>query len=79
MAVNPYYRYYAVVHGNTTVAQLELDREEYPGGCMCGFTLWISAMKVRFYNLHVEACLDRHHIGDYRRWEQFLQQQAQRK
>lgn len=40
---NPRYLAYARAHGNGPEAQLERDNEVYPGGCMCGFTLWLGA------------------------------------
>jgi hypothetical protein len=39
---NPRFVAYAKAHENRTPeAMLELDSERYPGGKMCGFTLWI--------------------------------------
>lgn len=34
---------YARVHGRTPEAQIEFDRERYPGGSMCGYVLWNKA------------------------------------
>lgn len=41
MAWNPRYVAYATAHGRDPDAQLEHDREAWPGGAMCGFVLWI--------------------------------------
>ena len=38
---NPRYEAYARVHGRDPEAMLEYDRKRWPGGCMCGFMLWI--------------------------------------
>jgi hypothetical protein len=40
---NPRYIQYCRVNGESDPDRmLERDREEWPGGCMCGFSLWIS-------------------------------------
>ena len=39
----PRYAAYARNHRCTPEKILAHDRDAYPGGCMCGFTLWISA------------------------------------
>jgi len=39
---NPRFVAYARSHGNSPEAQLELDAEQWPGGKMAGFVLWIS-------------------------------------
>ena len=38
---NPYFVAYAATHGRTCQAQIEHDREAWPGGSMCGFILWM--------------------------------------
>lgn len=40
--VNPRYQAYARAQGRTPAQQLEHDRLRWPGGCMCGFILWIA-------------------------------------
>ncbi len=41
---NPRYLAYCYAHGVPDPdAMLELDRERWPGGVMCGFILWINA------------------------------------
>lgn len=57
---NPRYRAYTEASGRTPEEQLEHDTEEYPGGCMAGFLIWISNQwslwwtqnKHRFPNAH---------------------------
>lgn len=39
---NPRYLIWATLHGNTPEQQLEQDKKDWPGGCMCGFSLWIT-------------------------------------
>ena len=38
---NPRYTLYARSQGRDEDGQIAHDREEYPGGCMFGFTFWI--------------------------------------
>ena len=40
--VNPRYVLWAKKHGRTPEEQLEADKQEYPGACMCGYILWIN-------------------------------------
>lgn len=42
MKWNPYFVAYAATNGRTCAAQVEHDREEYPGGSMVGFILWMN-------------------------------------
>ena len=54
---NPRYVAYAATMGRTPEAQLVADREVWPGGCMVGFMLWISACKQAFHKLRPDAFL----------------------
>lgn len=38
---NPRYVTWAKKHGLTPEEMLEKDKADWPGGCMCGFSLWI--------------------------------------
>jgi hypothetical protein len=39
-------RYIAYAHSNgkTPYEMMEHDRQRYPGGCMCGFIVWINSL-----------------------------------
>ena len=50
---------YATAQGRLPDAQIEHDKEAYPGGCMCGFILWMSKKLAAFKRKHPE-----HYIGD---------------
>jgi len=39
----PRFTLYSQVHGKTPEAMLAHDKQLWPGGCMCGFMLWIGA------------------------------------
>jgi len=42
-AWNPRFSAYALSKGHQPQEQLNLDREEWAGGCMTGFILWLQA------------------------------------
>ena len=71
---NPHFVAYAKKHGRTPEAQMEHDQKEFPGGCMCGFILWIADMKRKFYTINRDAFVDQWSIWDHKAWGQFLQQ-----
>jgi hypothetical protein len=73
MEINPNYLAYCKSNGKTLEEQKESDDKEFPGGCMIGFTLWISKKKREFYTLNSNAFYDEHTIGDIGAWESFLQ------
>ena len=41
--MNPRYLAYCLEHRQSPDDMLATDRQRYPGGCMCGFLLWMSA------------------------------------
>lgn len=41
--LNPRYEMYARAHGMTPDAMMDHDLKAWPGGCMAGFLLWMSA------------------------------------
>ena len=72
---NPYYLAYCKAngHANDPDAMREADSILFPGGSMCGFTLWIGARREAFYHLNPGAFLDRYTIGDHAAWGAFLE------
>jgi hypothetical protein len=74
---NPRYAAYARAHGMTPAEMLEHDRQAWPGGCMCGFVLWMAEQKKKFHAVQPSAFLDRHTIADQTAWTGFLQATAQ--
>lgn len=77
--VNPRYVAYAKAHGRTLDEMMDNDRRAYPGGCMCGFILWISQMKQKFWKTSPGSFLDRYTIHDQDAWTRFLQEEAVKK
>ena len=57
--INPIYRAYATAHGKTPEEMLERDKEAYPGGCMTGFILWVSARMQEYFTIRPEAFFGR--------------------
>jgi hypothetical protein len=56
---NPRYAAYARAHGKSPDEMMEHDEKAWPGGVMCGFTLWISQQSRLFYKEHPECFLDK--------------------
>ena len=48
---NPRYVRFAEVHGRDPEEQLAYDNVRWPGGCMCGFVLWIA----EFYRVYYDT------------------------
>lgn len=71
--MNPRFIAYATAHGRTPEAQLEHDRETYPGGSMAGFILWIADRRRAFKARCPEAFVG-DLIRDQEAWTAFLQQ-----
>jgi hypothetical protein len=51
---NPRFVLYAEENGHTPDQQLEWDRTLWPGGMMCGFTLWIGKQIAEAKSVHPE-------------------------
>jgi hypothetical protein len=47
---NPRYVRFAEVHGKSPEAQLDFDQVRWPGGCMCGFILWMADAYRLYYD-----------------------------
>lgn len=58
--INPRYVNYARVNGNDPETQMKLDQENYKGGCMTGFILFISTHGAEF-----KKQFPQHTIGGY--------------
>ena len=52
---NPRYANWARVNGREPAEQLEADRVRWPGGSMCGFTLWNDARHAEFARIRPDA------------------------
>ena len=74
MASNPRYAAYAQAHGRTPDEMMVHDRDKWPGGCMCGFIVWISEQRQGFWEACPAAFVDRHTytIHDQDAWTAFL-------
>jgi hypothetical protein len=72
----PEYTAYAQAHGRLPAEMMEHDRAAWPGGCMCGFILWMSEQKQAFWKACPSAFLDRDTIYDLAAWTAFLQSVA---
>ena len=70
--INPRYVAYAKAHDRTPGQMMEHDRAAWPGGCMCGFLLWISEQRRAFYRACPSAFIDWHMIADQAAWTEFL-------
>jgi len=73
---NPRYAAYAQAHGRTPDEMMEHDRAAWPGGCMCGFIVWMSEQTQAFWKACQNAFLDRYTIQDQGAWTAFLQSVA---
>jgi hypothetical protein len=76
---NPHYLAYARAHDKSPTEMFDYDFAAWPGGCMCGFLLWISDRKQEFWNEQPQAFLDEVLYHDQTAWAAFLQSAADRK
>lgn len=55
IALNPRWLNYARVHGRSSDEQLAHDKKRWPGGLMCGFSLWGRARIQEFGKLRPDC------------------------
>ena len=55
MAWNPRYICYAKASGRSAADQLAHDKEQWPGGCMTGFFLWMNEQLGEFFRSNPNA------------------------
>ena len=74
---NPRYACYAQAHGRTPQAMLAHDREKYHGGCVVGFTSWMSEQWNQFMQAfhagepeQLRLCRPGFHGMEFDRWLQ---------
>jgi hypothetical protein len=70
---NPRYVLYAKAHGKSPEDMLKHDKEVWPGGCMCGFIIWIGKQERAFFKAHPECFFDRYLICDQNAWTKWLE------
>jgi len=66
----PRYLAYCRAHGNTPDQQMQADAKAYPGGCMCGFILWINQKWAEWFGI-----VGRKHVlseDDHRQFDEWL-------
>ena len=59
------YALYAKANGRTPEAQLAADKVKYPGGCMTGFILWISARQRDYTTRLIEEAFSTREARDH--------------
>jgi len=72
--LNPRYVAYARVHGRTPNEMMSHDMTQYPGGCMCGFILWMDEQKRAFKKARPE-CFIGDNVKDQKAWTAWLESQ----
>lgn len=70
MKFNPFFVRYARDNGNTPEKQLILDDLGYPGGCMCGYIIWISQKLNQFRTESPESFMGNNPKLDA--WKEYL-------
>lgn len=77
--MNAYSRPYAAYCASSGLEPdecLRRDEEEFPGGCMTGFILWIGARRREYASRHPDK-LVMGGLSDLEHWQKFLQPQAE--
>jgi len=70
--MNPRYVAYAKAHGRSPANQLATDRKKYPGGCMCGFLVWMNRQRQKFGAEYPECVGFGGKILNQDAWTEFL-------
>jgi hypothetical protein len=75
--LNPRYLAYCKYHGRSVEQQRSHDANEYPGGKMCGFILWVDEHIRAFFNQHPECFYNQHLLRDQDTFTAWLNRQKQ--
>lgn len=69
---NPRFVSYARSHGRTVEEQLAHDSEEFPGGCMCGFILFIAG-QIKAFRKARPDCFVGPYVANQTAFTQFIE------
>lgn len=72
---NERYVIWSQFNGNTPDSQLELDKQKYKGGCMCGFNLWINKRVEEFKKEMPQFCVGTQ-IQNHSEFNNFLRRKS---
>ncbi len=73
---NPRYVLYAADYSREPEAQMEADRERWPGGLMVGYICWIGARWADWLRLNPAAMRSHHTPADHQAFDAWLRLRA---